>query len=264
MTFGNYYQTDSVIHKLDPRLKICINFLFLIFVFISKTFLGNFISFAFLLSTIILAKIPLKIIVKIFKSLWLIMLFSFLTNIFLVKSGKILLKMDYLTITTGGIYYALQIIFRLVILIIASSMLTFTTKTLELAAGFESLLKPLKKLKFPSQEISLMITISLRFIPTIIEELDKIKKAQMSRGIDFESRKIKNIRNFIAILIPLFVSSFKRADELALAMEARCYRGDIERTSIKIFKLDKNDYTAILISLIYFIIIIILRLTVER
>lgn len=265
ISMGQYYPTNSIIHKLDPRLKISLVFLFLAFVFISKTFLGNFVSLLFLLFVIILSKIPLKIILKSLKPLIFIIIFTLVTNTFFVPSGKVLLEIGFLKITLGGILYSLRILFRLIILIIASSMLTFTTSTLEFADGIESLLNPLKKIKFPSHEISMMITIALRFIPTIIEELDKIKKAQMSRGADFEIGGIlKRVKSFIPILIPLLVSSFKRADELAIAMEARCYRGDLNRTKMKIFKLTNKDYIAIFISLIYFSLIIILRFTVEK
>lgn len=265
ISMGQYYPTNSVIHKLDPRLKISLVFLFLGFVFISKTFLGNFVSLLFLLLVIILSKIPFKIILKSLKPLIFIMAFTLVANILFVNSGKVLLEIGFLKITVGGILYSLRILIRLMILIIASSMLTFTTPTLDLADGIESLLNPLKKIKFPSHEISMMITIALRFIPTIAEELDKIKKAQMSRGADFETGGIlKRVKSFIPILIPLFVSSFKRADELAIAMEARCYRGDLNRTKMKIFKLANKDYVAIFIGLIYFALIIILRFTVER
>lgn len=262
---GQYYPTNSIIHNLDPRLKICLTFLFLTFVFISKTFLGNFVSLLFLLYVIILSKIPFKIILKSLKPLIFIMLFTLITNVLFMPEGKVLFQFGILKITMGGIVYSLKILFRLLILIIASSMLTFTTSTLEFADGIESLLKPLKKIKFPSHEISMMITIALRFIPTIIEELEKIKKAQMARGVDFETGGIlKRAKAFIPILIPLFLSSFKRADELAMAMEARCYRGDLNRTKMKIFKLSNIDYLAISISLVYFALIIILRITVEK
>ncbi|MDE6181799.1 MAG: energy-coupling factor transporter transmembrane protein EcfT, partial [Eubacteriales bacterium] len=223
------------------------------------------VSALFLLLVIILSKIPFKVIFKSLKPLTFIIIFTFIMNILFVNSGKILFEIGFLKISTGGIIYSLRILFRLIILIFASAMLTFTTSTLEFADGIESLLNPLKKIKFPSHEISMMITIALRFIPTIIEELDKIKKAQMSRGVDFETGSIlKRAKAFIPILIPLFVSSFKRADELAMAMEARCYRGDINRTKMKIFKLNNIDYIAIFISLIYFALIIILRFTVEK
>lgn len=262
---GQYYPTDSVIHKLDARVKIILIFLFLGFVFISKTIYGNLISFFFLYFFIALSKVPFNIIIRSLKPLLFIIIFSFITNTIFVPEGEVIYKIAFIKITEGGLKFAVKIVFRLFIMIISSSMLTFTTSTLEFADGIESILTPLKKVKFPAHEVSMMITIALRFIPTIIEETDKIKKAQMSRGADFETGSIiKRIKNFIPILIPLFVSSFKRADDLSMAMEARCYRGDLNRTKLKAFKLKKIDYTAIFIALIYFTIILLFRFMVEK
>lgn len=265
ISVGQYYPTGSLIHKLDARTKIIITMLFLTFIFISKTFIGNFISSIFLLLVIIISKIPFKIILGSIKGVLFLICFTTITNLFFNQQGKILLEFYFLKITTGGLIYSARMIFRLLILIIGSCMLTFTTSTLDFADGVESLLNPLKKIGFPSHEISMMITIALRFIPTIIEELDKIKKSQMCRGIDFETGNIlKKIRNFIPILIPIFVSSFKRADELAMAMEARCYRGDINRTKMKVLSIYKNDYIAIGICIFYIFTIFLVRITVER
>lgn len=264
ITMGQYYPSNSIVHKLDARLKICISFLFLIFVLISKTFIGTFVSLAFLGFVILLSKVPLKVILKSLRPLILILFITFFLNLLFVPEGNVLLKLGFLKITDEGLIYSGRILFRLIILIIASSMLTFTTTNIEFSDGIECLLNPLKKINFPSHEISMMITIALRFIPTIMEEMEKIKKAQMSRGVDFETGGIiKRAKAFIPILIPLFVSAFKRADELAMAMEARCYRGDINRTKMKVFKLKNIDYIAIFISLIYFLAILILRFTVE-
>lgn len=254
---GQYYPLDSPVHRLDSRTKIVLTVLFLMVVFISKTFLGNTISLIFLLFTIFLSKIPIKVIVKVFKGLGFLILFTVFMNIFFNQEGKIFFQFYFLKITSGGIYYSAQIFFRLCIIIVASSMLTFTTQTLDFADGLESLLKPLEKIKFPSHEISMIITIALRFIPTIIEELEKIKKAQISRGADFETGGlIKKVKSFIPLLIPLFVSSFKRADELAMAMEARGYRGDINRTKLKELKRTKLDYYAVSIFVFYTVLIL--------
>ena len=261
-SLGQFYPTGSVIHKLDARVKIIITLCFLMFIFISKTFIGNFVSLIFLLIVIYLSKIPSKVIFRSFRGIML--LFTLITNIFFNQTGKVLIEVSFIKITTGGLLYSARMIFRLGILIVSSFMLTFTTNTLDFADGLEALLAPLKKIKFPSHEIAMIITIALRFIPTILEELEKIKKAQMSRGVDFESGNIiKKVKSFIPILIPLFISSFKRADDLAMAMEARCYRGDINRTRLKVLKMCKNDYIAILGLIIYLAIIVLIRLTVE-
>ena len=234
-SLGQFYPTGSVIHKLDARVKIILTLCFLTFIFISKTFIGNVVSLIFLLTVIYLSKIPLKVIFRSFRGIIFLLLFTLITNIFFNQTGRVLVEISFIKITTGGLLYSARMIFRLGILIVASFMLTFTTSTLDFADGLEYLLRPLKKIKFPSHEIAMIITIALRFIPTILEEMEKIKKAQMSRGVDFESGNIiKRVKNFIPILIPLFISSFKRADDLAMAMEARCYRGDINRTKLKV------------------------------
>ncbi|WP_250278140.1 energy-coupling factor transporter transmembrane component T family protein [[Clostridium] colinum] len=263
-SLGQFYPTGSVIHNLDARVKIILTFSFLMFIFISKSFIGNFVSLIFLLLVIYLSKIPMKVILKSFKGIMFLLLFTLVTNIFFNQTGEVLFKLGFIKITTGGLLYSGRMIFRLSILIVASSMLTFTTNTLDFADGLESLLKPLKKIKFPSHEISMIITIALRFIPTILEELEKIKKAQMSRGVDFETGGIiKKVKNFVPILIPLFISSFKRADDLAMAMECRCYRGDINRTRLKVLKTSKNDYIAIGCLAFYLLIIVLIRFTIE-
>ncbi len=263
-SLGQFYPTGSVIHNLDARVKIILTLCFLTFIFISKTFIGNFVSLIFLLIVIYLSKIPVRVILRSFKGVMFLLLFTLITNIFFNQSGSTIFQIGFIKITTGGLLYSTRMIFRLGILIVASFMLTFTTNTLDFADGLEALLKPLKKIKFPSHEISMIITIALRFIPTILEELEKIKKAQMSRGVDFETGGIiKKVKSFIPILIPLFISSFKRADDLAMAMEARCYRGDINRTRLKVLKTSKNDYIAIGFLILYLIIIVLIRFTIE-
>lgn len=264
ISFGQYYPVDSPIHKLDPRTKIILMMCFVTFVFISKTILGNFISLAFLLIVVKLSKIPLKIILGCLKHIFFLLIFTTTINIFFNQSGIVLLELSFIKLTTGGLYYAGNMVFRLIILVIASSMLTFTTKTLDFADGLENLLESLKKFNFPAHELSMMITIALRFIPTILEEFVKIKNAQISRGADFETGNlIKKIKSFIPILVPLFVSAFKRASELTVAMESRCYRGDIGRTKLKVLEYQKSDYIALTMLTIYFIILIIIRFTIE-
>lgn len=261
---GQYYPANSVIHNLDPRTKIVLVMSFVTFIFISPTIIGNIVSLVFLLFVIKLSKIPAKVLLKTLKNVVALLILTGTLNIFFMQSGEVLFELYFLRVTTGGLYYAFRMIFRLIILVLASSMLTFTTKTLDFADGLENLLEPLKKIKFPSHEIAMMITIALRFIPTIVEELEKIKNAQISRGADFETGNfMKKIKSFIPILIPLFVSSFKRADELATAMESRCYRGDINRTKLKQLKRTKSDYIAFLILGIYLISLLIVRFTIE-
>lgn len=262
---GNYYPIDSAIHRLDARVKIMITILALIVIFISKTIIGNIVSLMFLCIVIYLSKIPIKVILKSFKGIMFLLILTFAINILFNQGETVLFQLFFIKITKEGLFYSIRMLFRLTILIITSFMLTFTTNTLDFADGIEALLKPLKKIKFPSHEIAMVVTIAIRFIPTIIEELEKIKKAQMCRGVDFETGGlIKKVKNLIPILVPLFISAFKRADDLAMAMEARCYRGDINRTRFKILKMQRNDYFAILSFFIYLIIILVLRFTIEN
>lgn len=261
LTIGSYYPANSKIHSLDPRTKILLTFGFLVFVFISKSLYGNLISAIFLGITLFLSKVPFRLILKSLKVIIVLLLFTILLNLFLTREGKILFEFSFIRVTTTGVSYAFKTAFRFIILMIASSILTFTTKPIDLADGIEFLLSPLKKVKFPSHEIAMMITIALRFIPTIIEELDKISKAQMSRGVCLDTGNlISRIKGYIPILIPLFVSSFKRADDLALAMECRCYRGDINRTKLKQLRYAKNDYIAFALLFLYLCIIVCLRI----
>lgn len=264
ITFGQYYPVDSHIHKLDPRTKIILMFSFVTFIFISKTILGNIISLGFLLIVLSLSKIPTNIILSSIKKISVLLLFTACINIFFNPSGNTLLEISFVKITSGGLAYAFKMAFRLIILIVASSMLTFTTKTLDFADGLESLLEPLKKFKFPAHELSMIITIALRFIPTILEEFIKIKNAQISRGANFEEGGlITKIKSFIPILVPLFISAFKRANDLTIAMESRCYRGDLNRSKLKVLQYSKSDFLAFFILLIYFIVLLITRFTIE-
>ncbi|MFI3231085.1 MAG: energy-coupling factor transporter transmembrane component T [bacterium] len=264
ISFGQYYPADSVIHKLDPRTKIILMFCYVTFVFISKSIIGNFVSLLFLLVVLSLAKIPTSIILNSVKKIGFLLLFTACINVFFNPYGEVLLEISFVKITTGGLSYAFKMAFRLIILIIASSMLTFTTKTLDFADGLESLLEPLKRFNFPAHELSMIITIALRFIPTILEEFIKIKNAQISRGANFdEGGLITKIKSFIPILVPLFVSAFKRANDLTIAMESRCYRGDMNRSKLKLLEYSKGDYQAFSILFAYFIILMVVRFTIE-
>ena len=251
ITLGQYYASDSPIHRLDPRVKIIATLLFIIELFIVDNFIGFAICAAVLAIVIAVSKVPLSFIMRGLKPVLFILFFTFALNIFMVK-GEVIWSWKFLHITREGIQIAVFMAIRLVLLIIGSSMLTLATKPLSLTDGIERLLSPLAKFKFPSHEIAMMMTIALRFIPTLLEETDKIMKAQQARGADFESGNIiRRAKALIPVLVPLFVSAFRIAQDLAMAMEARCYRGGENRTRMHEMKLRRRDFIAFILEALF-------------
>ncbi len=241
ITLGQYYPGESFVHKLDPRIKIIATVLFIIELFIVDNFIGFAIAAAALAIVVAISKVPLSFIMRGLKPILLIMIFTFCINIFMVD-GKVLWQFGILKITKEGLYMAIFMAIRLILLIIGSSLLTLCTKPINLTDGIEKLMKPLEFIGVPSHEIAMMMSIALRFIPTLLEETDKIMKAQQARGADFESGNIINrAKSLIPILVPLFVSAFRIAQDLAMAMEARCYRGGENRTRLHEMKFSKKD-----------------------
>jgi len=260
ITIGQYYPENSFIHELDPRTKILFTILYIFSLFVVKNLLGYVIVIGFMALIIKTSKVPLKFILKGLKTIFIILLLTVGFNIFLTPGETEIFKYSFITITLEGLYTALFMGIRLVLLIIGSSLLTLTTSPIQLTDGIEYLLSPLKKIKVPAHEIAMMMTIALRFIPILLEETDKIMKAQMARGADFETGGIvKKAKSLIPILVPLFISAFRRADDLAMAMEARCYRGDIDRTRMKELAYTRKDQIAKLSFVIYLAILIFLR-----
>ncbi|CEN21402.1 energy-coupling factor transporter transmembrane protein EcfT [Paeniclostridium sordellii] len=259
ITIGQYYPTSSIIHKLDARVKLVATFIFMVSLFIINKFWPYLIVVGCLLSVIKLSKIPGKFIVKGLKPLKWIIIFTFIINIFFIP-GDPIWSFGFIKITEQGVSQAIFMGLRLIFLVVGTSLLTLTTSPIELTDGIERLLKPLRKIGFPVHELAMMMTIALRFIPTLLDETDKIMKAQMSRGADFESKNIINrAKNLVPLLIPLFISAFRRADELAMAMEARCYRGGYNRTKMKEVIMTKADYIAYAIQFIYLGVILVIR-----
>lgn len=259
ITIGQYLPGNSFIHKLDPRIKIILSILFVAIIFVLNNFIGYSIIAIFTFMIIYIAKIPRKYIFKGLKPILWIIVFTALLNMFMTP-GNVLIKLGPLTITDKGLYLSIFMVFRLVFLIISTSLLTLTTSPIALTDGIERLLSPFKRIGLPAHELAMMMTIALRFIPTLLDETDKIMKAQSARGADFESGNIiKRTRNLIPILVPLFISSFRRADELAMAMEARCYRGGEGRTRLKVLKIGRRDYVAFAAMLILLLVSIISR-----
>jgi len=241
ITLGQYFPTGSVLHKLDPRLKIILVLAIIVVTFIAKSAIDYGVLFAFIITIAALSKVPLIMYLKSLKPILFLMIFTGLLNLFLTP-GTVFWQWWHFKATYEGLSLGVYMLCRIVLLIMASSILTYTTSPLRLTSGLESLMKPLKYLKFPSHEVAMMMTIALRFIPTILEETEKIMKAQQVRGANFTTGGlIKRAKALIPILIPLFISSFRRADELAIAMEARCYNGGEGRTSLNTPHFGIND-----------------------
>ncbi len=259
ITIGQYYQRESPIHRLDPRTKIIMTIVYIVAVFLVKSFAGfGFVTLC-LAAVIAVSRVPLSFILRGLKPIFLIILFTFFLNIFMY-GGTVLLKIGPLTITDEGLRTAVFMAIRLILLIIGSSMLTLTTRPIQLTDGIESLLSPLKRVGVPSHELAMMMTIALRFIPTLLEETDKIMKAQQARGADFESGSIfRRAKNMIPILVPLFVSAFRIAQDMALAMEARCYHGGEGRTKMKPLQYHGVDRISYIIILVFLILVIASR-----
>jgi len=245
ITIGQFFPGDSFIHKMDPRMKIIGTLLYIIMLFVANNIFSMVIGIALLVLLYNVAGIPIKMITKSLKPVVPIILFTSVLNIFFV-TGEVLVKIGFISITKEGISLAVLMSLRILCLIAGSSLLTYTTSPIELTDAIERLLNPLNKLKVPVHELSMMMTIALRFIPTLIEETDKIMNAQKARGADMESGGLmQRAKALIPILVPLFVSSFRRADELAMAMECRCYRGGDGRTRMKQLKYGGRDWLAL-------------------
>lgn len=244
ITLGQYYQTESPIHRLDPRVKLVGTVAFIISLFLMKNLLGYIVATIFLTVCIRLSKVPFKFMMKGMKSIMLLLMITVVFNLFLTP-GTTLVSFWKLTITKEGLELASFMAIRLVMLIIGSSIMTLTTTPNNLTDGMEKLMGPLKKIRVPVHEVAMMMSIALRFIPILLEETDKIMKAQIARGADFESGNlIKKAKALVPLLVPLFISAFRRANDLAMAMEARCYRGGDHRTKMKPLVYKKADFIA--------------------
>lgn len=258
ITIGQYYPANSKLHRLDPRVKIVCTFLFLISLFCFQNIWGYVVATIFLASIIRISKVPFKFIVKGLRPVIMLLMITVLFNLFLTKTGTVIFEAWVFKITDEGLRTAGFMTVRLIYLILGSSLMTFTTTPNALTDGIEKLLWPLRKIKLPVHEIAMMMSIALRFIPILLEETDKIMKAQIARGADLESGNIiQKAKAMIPILVPLFVSAFRRATDLAMAMEARCYRGGEGRTKMKPLVYQKKDYIAYAIMIVYFVVAVL-------
>lgn len=259
ITLGQYYPGNSCIHRLDPRTKILAVLFYMVMVFLANSPLSYGILIGFIVVGAALAKLPAGLLLRSIKPLWIIILLTMVIH-FVTDPGEVLWQWKFITITKEGIVLGVKMSLRLVLLLLVSSLMTFTTSPIVLTDGIEALLRPFKKIGVPAHELAMMMTIALRFIPILLEETDRIMKAQMSRGADFSSGNImKRAKNMLPILIPLFISSFRRADELALAMEARCYRGGEGRTRMHELVYSKGDALTGLVMLGLFALLAFLR-----
>ncbi len=257
ITIGQFFPGDSLIHRLDPRFKIIITLIFIVMLFIGDSVWCFVLGAVFTVMAVLMSKIPVKMFAKSIKPLLPFLLITALLNLFFVTSGEVCWQWKFIKITTGGINISLFMIVRIVLLISGSSLLTYTTSPITLTDAIERLLSPLKKLKFPVHELAMMMSIALRFIPTLIEETDRIMAAQKARGAELDSGKLMaRVKNMISIMIPLFVSAFRRADELASAMECRCYNGGEGRTRLRQLKAAPRDFAALAVTVIFLGVII--------
>ena len=251
ITIGQYYPAESLIHKLDPRTKLVGTVGFIVSVFLFHTFSGYAVATLFLAGMILLSKVPVKFIFKGLKTIFMLLLITIFFNMILTP-GEVLWKLGFIKVTKEGLVLAGTMAIRLVYLVIGSSLMTLTTTPNQLTDGLEKSLRPLNKIHVPVHEIAMMMSIALRFIPILLEETDKIMKAQIARGADFENGNlIQKVKNMVPLLVPLFISAFRRANDLAMAMEARCYHGGDNRTQMKPLKYKKRDHIAYLILFAY-------------
>ena len=262
ITLGQYYPGSSWVHRLDPRTKIIATLVYVAAIFVVPDFIGFAIAFLALAAVIVISGVPLKFLLRGLKPVFFIIALTFILNLFMIP-GDVLVKWGFLTITEQGLHTAVFMGIRLVLLIIGSSMLTLTTKPINLTDGIESLLKPFEKVGLPAHELAMMMTIALRFIPTLLEETDKIMKAQQARGADFETGNIiRRAMSLIPILVPLFISAVRIAQDLAMAMESRCYGGSGKRTRMNAVKLGENDAVGFVLTAAFLAVIILERILI--
>lgn len=243
ITIGQYFPGESFLHRLEPRIKIALIAAYIVFLFLLQGALGYGAMTAITLTAIFISRLPLKLLLRGLRPLFFIIGFTLVLHIFFTKGGTVWLQLGRITVWSQGVITGALMAWRLVLLVVTTSLLTLTTSPIALTDAIEGILKPLKRIGVPAHELAMMMTIALRFIPTLLEEAEKIMKAQMARGADFESGSIiRRAKAMIPLLVPLFISAFRRADDLALAMEARCYRGGEGRTRMKVIVIRPVDW----------------------
>ena len=260
ITLGQYFPGNSFIHRLDPRTKLIVLVVYIVALFLAVNWVSYALMAAFLVLCIKISTIPAKSFIRGMKPLLMILIFTGVLNLFFTTDGRVLIDFWVITITTAGLQRAIFMVVRILLLICGTFLLTYTTSPISLTDGLEALMNPLKKVKVPVHELSMMMCIALRFIPTLIEETDKIMSAQKARGADFESGTLmEKAKALVPILVPLFISAFRRADELATAMECRCYQGGEGRTKMKLLRYTSWDFRAFLVAALVLAAIVTLR-----
>ncbi len=259
ITIGQYIARESTVHELDPRMKIIITLILIVGLFLIGSFWGFLFMAAYIMFLIYFSRLSLPLLVRGLKPVIFIILFTLFIHILFTRGGEVLLEWRFIRVEEGGLFTGLFMATRIALLILFTSLLTLTTSPIQLTDGLETLMSPLKVVKFPAHELAMMMTIALRFIPTLLEEAEKILKAQKARGADFESGNLlRRAQNLIPLLVPLFLSAFRRADDLAAALEARCYRGGVGRTRMKELVLKRSDWLALVISLLVVVGVILI------
>ena len=260
ITLGQFFPGNTIVHRLDPRTKLILTIVYITALFMARGAFGYLLMLFVLLSCLTLSKVKPRAVFKGLRPIFFIIIFTMILNVFFVRGETILLEYHFIVITQEGLYTAVFMATRLMMLIMGTFLLTYTTSPIALTDGLENLLNPLKKIKLPIHELAMMMSIALRFIPTLIEETDKTMSAQKSRGADFESGGlIKRAKAILPLIIPLFISALRRADELAIAMESRCYHGGEGRTRMKVLKASARDYIALLFGALLITAIVLLR-----
>lgn len=260
ITIGQFFPMDSLIHRLDPRFKIVITLLYIVMLFSGEGYICLAVGAVFTAGAVLLSHIPLKMFIKSIKPLFIFLVITALFNLFIVSSGEVIWQWGFLKITDKGLDISVFMVARIVLLVTGSSLLTYTTSPITLTDAIERLLSPLRRVKFPVHELAMMMSIALRFIPTLIEETDKIISAQKARGAEIDTGSLtKRAGTLISILLPLFISAFRRADELATAMECRCYHGGEGRTRLRQLKSAPRDYIALAVTAAFLIAVIVLN-----
>ena len=260
ITLGQFFPGNSPVHRMDPRTKLLMLILYIVVLFMASSWITYGIVFAFLVTSVSVSRIPLKALVRGMKPIVLILVFTGLLNLFLTDGQPVLVEFWVIRITLPGVIRAIVMMVRILMLLAGTFLLTYTTSPIALTDGLESLLSPLKKIKLPVHELAMMMCIALRFIPTLIEETDKIMSAQKARGADFESGNLfRKVKALVPILVPLFISAFRRADELATAMECRCYHGGDGRTKMNMLKFRLLDIKTFFVGAVLLAAVILLN-----
>lgn len=262
VAFGEYYNTESFVHSMDPRFKITIAVVLMLAIVLVKSIVGLAVALAGVAVATLATRVPVRKVIGALKPVLFLMAFTFLANLFFHKEGAPLLTLGPVVITDKAVWWAFFMPIRLTVVFIATALLGFTTSPIDLSDATESMLSPMRRFGMPAHEIGMMVSIALRFIPTLVDELDKIKKAQMARGADFETgNALTRAKGIIPILVPLFVSAFRHAEELAVAMEARCYHGREGRTRVRELKIGKRDWSASAATLVFVAALVAVRVT---